>query len=172
MAILSFEFEEIEKLLAIVEANMLHELIVEENDRSLRISGIAPTVSVSPQSSALETANSQPAAASTQPPGIVPRKAITTGKLPHGNPPNSLSENEVALTSPMMGMFYCSEKPGSPPLIVVGQDITAGQTIGLIEAMKIFSEVPAEESGTVVAIPVKDGQLVHSGTPLIILRKR
>lgn len=168
MAILGFEFEEIEKLLAIVVVKQLDELIVEEEDRSLRICGIRPVSTVSPP----PAAQSERVGTSTKLPTAAPRKSIAAGKHALGSPPNALPADQVALTSPMMGMFYRSEKTGSPPLIVIGQEIIVGQTIGLIEAMKIFSEVPAEESGTVVAIPVKDGQLVHSGTPLIILRKR
>ncbi len=170
MAILGFEFEEIEQLLAIVEAKQLEELIVDEEDRSLRIRGfrmVTPALPTVP-SAPLRT----PITETSIPIQEKRRKAISAGSHVPGSLPEGLPSDQVALTSPMMGMFYRSEKPGSPPLIEIGHEITVGQTIGLIEAMKIFSEVPAEQSGTVVAIPVKDGQLVHSGTPLIILKKR
>ncbi len=71
----------------------------------------------------------------------------------------------------MMGMFYRSEKPGGPPLVSVGQSVSIGQAIGIIEAMKIFSEVLAEHAGVVVAVPATDGELVHAGAPLVVLRK-
>jgi len=67
-------------------------------------------------------------------------------------------------------MFYRAEKPGGPPLVTVGQHVSIGQIIGIIEAMKIFSEVLAEHAGVVIAVPAQDGQLVHAGAPLIVLR--
>ena len=71
----------------------------------------------------------------------------------------------------MVGVFYRTGKPGDPPLIEVGQRIVRDQPIGIIEAMKIFSEIPAEHGGIVVAIPANDGQLVQAGTPLVILKR-
>jgi acetyl-CoA carboxylase biotin carboxyl carrier protein len=72
----------------------------------------------------------------------------------------------------MVGVYYRAGKPGDPPLVEVGQLIAKDQPIGIIEAMKIFSEIPAEQGGMVVAIPAKDGQLVQAGTPLVILKKQ
>jgi len=72
--------------------------------------------------------------------------------------------DQVALDSPMVGIFYRSPKPGSPSFIEVGQYVSVGQIIGMIEAMKTFSNVEAEHSGTVVSFPAKDGELVQMGT--------
>jgi acetyl-CoA carboxylase biotin carboxyl carrier protein len=77
---------------------------------------------------------------------------------------------EIALVSPMVGVYYRSGKPGDPPLVEVGQVVVRDQPIGIIEAMKIFSEIPAEHGGTVVAVPAQDGQLVQAGTPLVIVK--
>lgn len=73
----------------------------------------------------------------------------------------------IPITSPMTGIYYASPSPSSPPFVHVGDVVTAGQVIGLIEAMKVFNEVPAPTSGTVSRIMVESGQLVNLGDPLM-----
>ena len=90
-----------------------------------------------------------------------PVKKATTPKIPKvtGTP----------ITSPMMGIFYNSPSPGSPPFVKVGDTVTANQVIGLIEAMKVFNEVTAGINGTVKKIAVESGKLVQVGEPLILV---
>jgi acetyl-CoA carboxylase biotin carboxyl carrier protein len=68
-----------------------------------------------------------------------------------------------------MGVFYRSSSPDSPPLVDVGDVVEVGQAVGLIEAMKVFSEVKAEVAGRVVAIVAENRQLVQPGDPLLLL---
>jgi acetyl-CoA carboxylase biotin carboxyl carrier protein len=75
----------------------------------------------------------------------------------------------LAIEAPLMGVFYRSPGPSEPPFIEVGDTIEAGQPIGMIEAMKVFSEVLAETAGVVRAIPAPNGALVQPGDPLVIL---
>ena len=75
----------------------------------------------------------------------------------------------VPITSPMTGIYYSAPSPGSPPFVQVGDEITAGQVIGLIEAMKVFNEVPSPTSGTVSRTVVESGQLVNLGDPLLYI---
>jgi acetyl-CoA carboxylase biotin carboxyl carrier protein len=74
------------------------------------------------------------------------------------------------VTSPMMGIFYAAPSVGAPPFVQVGDVVTAGQIIGLIEAMKVFNEIPATVSGTVTKIQAGNGDLVQPGDPLIYIR--
>ena len=76
----------------------------------------------------------------------------------------------VPLPSPMVGVFYLAPSPGEPNFVEIGDRIERGQTIGLIEAMKVFNEITAEASGTLVETPVGNGQLVETGMPLMLLR--
>jgi acetyl-CoA carboxylase biotin carboxyl carrier protein len=76
----------------------------------------------------------------------------------------------VALPSPTTGTFYRAASPGDPPFIEVGDRVEVGQTIGIIMAMKVMSEIPAEAGGEVIAIPAGDGDLVQTGAPLVILK--
>ncbi len=76
----------------------------------------------------------------------------------------------IPLPSPMVGVFYHSPSPGEPNFVEIGDRVERGQTIGLIEAMKVFNEITAEASGTLVEIPVGNGQLVETGMPLMLLK--
>jgi acetyl-CoA carboxylase biotin carboxyl carrier protein len=75
----------------------------------------------------------------------------------------------VAVASPMVGVFYRSPGPEQPPFVEVGDHVEVGQAVGLIEAMKVFSEVPTEVAGTVAAIPAENGQLVKPGDALVVV---
>jgi acetyl-CoA carboxylase biotin carboxyl carrier protein len=75
----------------------------------------------------------------------------------------------VPVASPMVGVFYRSPGPEQPPFVEVGDHVEVGQTVGLIEAMKVFSEVPAEVAGTIAAIPAENGQLVKPGDALVVV---
>ena len=74
------------------------------------------------------------------------------------------------LPSPMVGVFYHAPSPGEPNFVEIGDRVERGQTIGMIEAMKVFNEITAEASGVVAEIPVGNGQLVETGMPLMLLK--
>lgn len=71
------------------------------------------------------------------------------------------------ITSPMTGIFYASPSPGADPYVKVGESVSAGQIIGLIEAMKVFNEITATVSGIVTDAPVSNGSLVNPGDVLV-----
>lgn len=73
------------------------------------------------------------------------------------------------ITSPMTGIYYSAPSPGSPPFVKEGEEVIAGQVIGLIEAMKVFNEVPSPISGTVSKLVIESGQLVNLGDPLLYI---
>jgi acetyl-CoA carboxylase biotin carboxyl carrier protein len=73
------------------------------------------------------------------------------------------------VTSPMTGIYYTSPSPSSPPFVKTGETVSAGQVVGLIEAMKVFNEILAPVSGTVQDMPVGNGQLVQPGEPLLYI---
>ncbi len=78
-----------------------------------------------------------------------------------------VSSNRTPLPSPMVGIYYASASPGDPPFVVPGDRIQVGQTIGLIEAMKVFSEIPSDVAGRVVEVSVSNGDLVQLGQALL-----
>ncbi|SMD04286.1 acetyl-CoA carboxylase biotin carboxyl carrier protein [Primorskyibacter flagellatus] len=74
-----------------------------------------------------------------------------------------------AVSSPMVGTVYMQAEPGSPPFISVGQQVTEGDTLLIVEAMKTMNHIPAPRAGTIKRILVEDGAPVEYGAPLVIL---
>ena len=79
------------------------------------------------------------------------------------------AETGHTLKSPMVGTFYRSPSPGSPPFVEVGQSVSKGQTLCIIEAMKLLNEIESDASGTIRAVLVENGQPVEYGQPLFII---
>ncbi len=73
-------------------------------------------------------------------------------------------------TSPMVGVFYAAPNPGEAPFVNVGQTISAGETLGIIEAMKIMNPIEATQSGVIEEILVKNGDVIQFGQPLFRYR--
>ena len=76
---------------------------------------------------------------------------------------------ETVITAPSYGVFHLAPTPGAPPFVTVGQAVRAGQEVGLVEAMKVFNAVRAEQAGKIAAVLVEDGTEVEAGTPLFRL---
>jgi acetyl-CoA carboxylase biotin carboxyl carrier protein len=85
---------------------------------------------------------------------------------------NKLPEKNInwkKITSPLTGTFYRSSSPDIPPYVEVGSIITPGQTLGLLEAMKMFNEIKSEMSGKIMKILVQSGETVETGTTLFLI---
>ncbi|HZG41002.1 MAG TPA: acetyl-CoA carboxylase biotin carboxyl carrier protein [Nodosilinea sp.] len=103
---------------------------------------------------------------SAAPPVVEPPPALTT---PPVAPPGKGSDL-VSITSPMVGTFYRSPAPEEPPFVGVGDRITTGQTVCIIEAMKLMNELETEISGEIVEILVENSQPVEFGQTLMLVR--
>ena len=138
--------EVLRRLVEIVAEHNLAELEVEQDGVQIRIKGMSeqPQVASVPVVSHAVTAPVVHAA-----PAPAPVAAART--------------NLIAIESPMVGTFYRSPTPEDPPFIKPGDVVTVGQTVGLIEAMKVYSEVPAEVGGRVVELAAENGKLVQMG---------
>ena len=88
---------------------------------------------------------------------------------PAGAPLDAEAVPAGAVTSPMVGTVYLAAEPGAPSLVKVGDKITEGQTLLIIEAMKVMNPLAAPHAGTVTQILVSDGQPVEFGEPLLIV---
>ena len=80
-----------------------------------------------------------------------------------------LGDNAEVITSPMVGVVYNTSEPGAPPFVKVGDQVTARQTLFLIEAMKVFNPIEAPRDGTVVRIMVSNGTPVEFDEPLLVI---
>ncbi len=111
----------------------------------------------------------------------VRRDPVTGGVVPVGmaQPPAAVGKDQdkdedkgmVAITSPMVGTFYLSPSPESPPFVQAGDDVDSGKVVCIIEAMKLFNEIEAEVRGKVVKILVENGQPVEYGQKLMLIKK-
>ena len=151
--------ETLRRLAQIVVEHGLSELTVEEDGTTVTVkagAGEAPapmTLSVPAHPHVLPAAQT-PAYSQT---------AVTVPTTP------TQPANRIALESPMVGVFYRSPSPEDPPFVTVGDLVRIGQAVGLIEAMKVYSEVPSEVAGRVVEMPVESGKLVQQGQALLYL---
>jgi len=152
--------EAVRKLAHLVAEHGLSELTIEE-------AGVVLTV----KASATEQAASFPAvnmAVPAHPHLLTAAQSPAYSETPVLTPPKPKT-TAIALESPMVGVFYQSPSPEDPPFVSVGDFVKVGQPIGLIEAMKVYSEVPSEVSGRVSEMPVESGKLVQQGQPLIFV---
>lgn len=112
---------------------------------------------------AAQAAHEQAAAAtSLRAPPVVAIAAPSAGLAP---PEAGL----VPLTSPLTGVYWAAPAPGAPPYVVVGDFVEQDQVVALVEAMKVFNEIHADEAGRVSRIQVKSGQLVRAGEAILLL---
>ena len=97
---------------------------------------------------------------------LAPALPLAVASMPASAPVSEAAPGPVFLRSPQVGTFYLSAEPQSEPFVHEGSVVETGQVIGLIEAMKLISEVEAEAGGTVRRVLVEDGQPVEYGQPL------
>jgi acetyl-CoA carboxylase biotin carboxyl carrier protein len=95
--------------------------------------------------------------------------AATAAPAPSAAPADDLAKHPGAVLSPMVGIAYLAPEPGAQPFVTVGQAVTAGQTVLLIEAMKTFNQIKAPKAGTVTRILVAAGAPVEYGEPLLVV---
>ncbi len=151
------DLRKIKKLIDLLEASTLAELEIKEGEEIVRLSRIPKGMA-----SALNAPAPQVHAVApmTAPTTTVPIAAQPTGEtLPAGH----------VVKAPMVGTFYVSANPESPPYVKVGQSVKAGDVLGIIEAMKMFNQIEADVSGTVAAILVNDGQPVEFDEPMFVI---
>jgi acetyl-CoA carboxylase biotin carboxyl carrier protein len=145
------DLRKLKKLIDLVQESGIGEIEITEGEEKVRISrqlAAQPMMMASPgmQHMAVPGAPA-PAAAPAAPPE------------PKGH----------ALKSPMVGTFYRAPSPGAPPFVEVGQSVSKGQTLCIIEAMKLLNEIESDVSGTVKAVLVENGQPVEYGQPLFLI---
>lgn len=104
-----------------------------------------------------------PVVAAAQP---LPAEPSTLASPATAEPESALNN---AVLSPMVGTAYTAPEPSAPPFVSVGDTITEGQTLLIIEAMKVMNQIPSPRSGRVTQIMVEDGQPVEFGEPLVII---
>lgn len=98
-------------------------------------------------------------------------EAITSQALPIDDDPGATDDDLLTISAPLVGTFYAAPEPGAAPFVSVGDQVSAGATVGIVEAMKLLNPVVAPESGTVAAILVGNAEPVEFDETLIQLRR-
>ncbi|MDO4877739.1 MAG: acetyl-CoA carboxylase biotin carboxyl carrier protein [Neisseria sp.] len=152
------DLRKLKKLIDLVEESGIAEIEVTEGEEKVRITrATAPqTVYAAP----LPAAAPAPVAAAT----VAPAAAASSAAAAPAS-----RDLSAAQKSPMVGTFYRAASPSSPAFVEVGQTVKAGDTLCIIEAMKLMNEIEAEKSGVVKEILVENGQPVEYGEPLFII---
>lgn len=152
------DIRKVKKLIELLEESGISEIEIREGEESVRISRSISAHAIAPPVQPV-TQVSVPVAPPT--PAPVP--------APEAAPPPAADTEGTIIESPMVGTFYASPSPGSPAFVSVGQAIKPGDTICIVEAMKILNQIESEVSGTVKAVLVEDGQPVEFGQPLMVV---
>jgi acetyl-CoA carboxylase biotin carboxyl carrier protein len=153
--------ELVRDLAKILDDTGLSEIEVEHGELRLRL---ARTPMFAQPPSQAHVIHSAPAPVALPPPVAAP-----TAPPAAPAPAADAASHPGAVLSPMVGTAYLSPEPGAPPFVKVGDTVTAGQTIMVVEAMKTFNPIPAPRAGKVTAIIVSDSQPVEYNEPLLIL---
>ena len=152
------DIRKIKKLIELLEESGLAEIEVKENEESVRISRNGPAFGGMPNYTAFV------------PPGVAPPSAAAPAAP---STATSTAQSEIpkghTVTSPMVGSFYRAPAPGAKPFVDVGQRVKAGDTLCIVEAMKMLNQIEADQSGVIAAILVENGQPVEYGEPLFVI---
>ena len=145
------DIRKIKKLIELVDETDITEIEISEGEESVRISRqAAPIATVAAVAPAAAPVALQPAA----PVEEAADNAIVSGH---------------AVKSPMVGTFYRASSPNAPSFVEVGQTVSEGETICIIEAMKILNQIEADKSGTIKQVLIENGQPVEFDQPLFII---
>ncbi|WP_339387407.1 acetyl-CoA carboxylase biotin carboxyl carrier protein [Vibrio caribbeanicus] len=152
------DIRKIKKLIELVEESGIAELEIAEGEESVRIS----------RNGTAAPAPIQYAAAPMPAPAAAPVAAVAEApSAPAAAAPATPAGHHVL--SPMVGTFYRSPSPEAKSFVEVGQTVSAGDTLCIVEAMKMMNQIEADKSGVVTAILVEDGQPVEFDQPLVVI---
>ena len=152
------DIRKVKKLIELLEESGISEIEITEGEDAVRISRYPSTSYAAP------------------PPSVTGSPSVTTVTTP--TPPGPAREIEEepppipeghTVTAPMVGTFYASPAPGAKPFAQVGSEVQVGDTLCIIEAMKMMNQIEADKAGRVVSILVENGEPVEFGQPLFII---
>jgi acetyl-CoA carboxylase biotin carboxyl carrier protein len=153
------DIRKVKKLIELLEESGVSEIEISEGEESVRISRypkgtvpVAPPIAVSGPPAA--PAPAVPAAAPTAPAATAPAPA-----------------RGQQVTAPMVGTFYSGPAPGAKPFVEIGTEVKPGDTLCVIEAMKMMNQIESEYAGRVVSILVENGSPVEFGQPLFVIEE-
>ena len=144
------DIRKVKKLIELVEESSIGELEIREGEEYVRIARAAPSGIAAP-------------------PAVAQQVGAAAAVEPEAEPEQPEQSGHV-IVSPIVGTFYRSSSPGSRAFVDVGSTVGVGDTVCIIEAMKIMNQIEADQSGTVVEILVNDGDAVEFGQTLVVIK--
>ncbi len=151
------DIRKIKKLIELVEESGISELEISEGEESVRISRSAPNVGYPVMQQAYAAPVAQPALAAAVAPAAAEAPAAAAEISGH------------IVRSPMVGTFYRTPSPDAKAFIEIGQKVNVGDTLCIVEAMKMMNQIEADKAGVVKAILVESGQPVEFDEPLVVI---
>ncbi|MBO1583076.1 acetyl-CoA carboxylase biotin carboxyl carrier protein [Bacillus sp. XF8] len=160
-----FKIQEVRELIKLIDSSNIDEFEYKKDGTTIKMKKrgnevvsmqTAPVVKQALQTQAVETETAV-AAAQVEAPKQEEKKVVQ-------------DENLHKITSPMVGTFYASSSPDTPAYVSVGDRVSEGTVVCIVEAMKLFNEIEAEVNGEIVEILVNNGQLVEYGQPLFLVK--
>ena len=148
------DIRKVKKLIELLEESNIAEIEIHEGEESVRISRMSTTLPAQAVVQAAPAVAAAPAAAAAPQDAAAAEPAIHEGH---------------AVTSPMVGTFYEAASPGAKPFVRVGQQVNVGDTLCIVEAMKMLNQIEADKAGTVTAMLIENGQPVEFGQTLFVI---
>ena len=159
------DFKQIQELIKLINKSNIGEVSIEEK-------GFKLTIKQKEEAAQTVIASPQPYPQSFQPPVPIAPQAPAASPAPASDKAkttDSATDNLITIKSPMIGTFYRSASPGKPSFVEVGDEITTGKVVCIIEAMKLFNEIESEVKGRIVKVLADDASPVEYDQPLFLV---
>lgn len=157
------EFKQIQELIRLINDSNIGEVTVEQKDFKI-------TIRQKEEQVTQVVAAAPPAPAYQMPPQqFSPAVTASAPAMPAAPPPAPAAANTITIKSPMIGTFYRRPSPDKPNFVEVGDEVTVGKVVCIIEAMKLFNEIESEVSGKIVKILADDASPVEYDQPLYLV---
>jgi acetyl-CoA carboxylase biotin carboxyl carrier protein len=153
------DIRKVKKLIELLEESGVAEIEIHEGEESVRISRNTPGAPAAVPQVVMTTAAAPVAPAPVPAPAAAPVTAPEEPEVPPGH----------AVNSPMVGTFYRAPSPGAPAFVEVGSKVSVGDTLCIIEAMKMLNQIEADKAGIVSAILAENAEPVEYGQPLVVI---
>jgi acetyl-CoA carboxylase biotin carboxyl carrier protein len=155
------DIRKVKKLIELLEESGISEIEITEGEDAVRISRYPS--SAPPTTTVVQApATTAPAPAAPPPPAAAAQEVAPSA--PPAPPPEGYN-----VTAPMVGTYYASPAPGAKPFVQVGSEVEVGDTLCIIEAMKMMNQIESDKAGRVVSVLVDNGEPVEFGQPLFII---
>lgn len=155
------DIRKVKKLIELLDESGIAEIEITEGEESVRISRYSQNAPAAP----VAVSYAPPAAA---PPAAAPSVAAASAEIA----PVEAEEDGFLVPAPMVGTFYAASSPGAAPYVQVGDRVNEGDTLCIIEAMKMMNQIDADVSGVIKSIRVQNGEAVEYGQTLIVIDQR